>query len=133
MRRWLVGLACGLALGAAARVTCGATGYGAPAGARTGERLQEVRVTMTNNTPFELPPEFGHLVGVAERGEVHYLYFEDQNNGAIRMVMIGPRGSVQQARTELQLLTADVYLIKRGRGNEPLPEPAPVAETKPKR
>jgi len=86
----------------------------------------------TDNATFSIPPAFGRLVSVSARGEVQYLYFEGED-GAIRMVLIGPRGAIQRARTELQLLTPEVYLIKRGRENEPLPEPAPSAETTPKR
>ena len=120
MRRVCMGLVLGMVLVSTA------------SGEPQGQRLAEVRVNATDNTTFSIPPAFGRLVSVSTRGEVQYLYFEGED-GAIRMVLIGPRGSMQRARTELQLLSPEVYLIKRGRGNEPLPEPAPSAETTPKR
>lgn len=120
MRRVCMGLVLGMVLVSTA------------SGEPQGQRLVEVQVNATGNTAFSLPPEYGQLVSVAVKSEVHHLYFQGAD-GAVRIVLIGPRGSIQKVRSELQLLTPEVYLIKRGRGNEPLPEPAPSAENKPKR
>ena len=80
------------------------------------QRLQDVRVTSTTNEPFSIPPVYGHLVSVVVKSEIHYLYFED-NTGTIRIVLLGPRGSAQKARNDFQLLTPEVFLIKRSDGD----------------
>lgn len=103
MKRWLPGLALGLVVGAAA--------HGEP---QSADRLKDVPVTTSNNAAFKLPSDYGRLVSVAVRAEVHHLYFEGED-GTVRIVLIGPRGAIQRARNELQLLTPEVYVIKRGR------------------
>lgn len=77
------------------------------------QRFEEVRVLSTTNEPVAIPSEYGRLVGVVAKSEIQYLYFED-TGGAIRIVLIGPRGSAQRARNDLQLLTPEAFLIKRG-------------------
>lgn len=104
MPRWVFGVLLGLLIGS--------TAYGAY-GELSSTRLEDVRVAAANNAPFEIPREYGRLAGVAVRGEIHHLYFEGAD-GSIRVVLIGPRGSIQRARNELQLLTPDVFLIPRG-------------------
>lgn len=106
MRRWVVGIVLGLALASAA--------HGEPQNAN---RLEDVLVTTSNNAAFKLPSEYGRLVSVAVRAEIHHLYFEGPD-GTIRIVLVGPRGAIQRARNELQLLTPEVYVIKRGREGE---------------
>jgi hypothetical protein len=80
--------------------------------------LTEVALETAGHTVFKLPESYGHLVDVVISSEVHYLYFED-GAGTIRVVLIGPRGALPRARTQLQLLSSDVYLIQRGRGLNP--------------
>ncbi|MBI3022065.1 MAG: hypothetical protein HYY90_03675 [Candidatus Omnitrophica bacterium] len=120
MRHWLIGLAVGIAVGS--------TAYGETPVVRLGE----TQITMPNNAPFALPPEYGRLVSVAVQSEVQYLYFEGAD-GAVRIVLVGPRGSIQRARNVLQLLTPEVYLMKRGRDNEPLPRRSTGSTAEPER
>ena len=79
------------------------------------QHLEEVRMASVTNEPFAIPSGYGHLVSVAVKSEIHYLYFEDAT-GAVRVVLIGPRGSAQRARNDLQLLTPEVFLMTRGEG-----------------
>ena len=106
MRRLLIGLAFGMMLGS--------TGHAEepPAG-----KLNELTVEPVGHASFKLPERYGRLVNVVISSEVHYLYFEDQA-GTIRVVLVGPRGAVPRSRSPLQLLSSDVYLIKRGSGDE---------------
>ena len=77
-------------------------------------RFEEVPISTANNETFQIPPEYGHLVNAAVRADVHYLYFE-ASDGTVRIVLVGPRGAIQRARNELQLLTPEILVIKRGR------------------
>ena len=86
------------------------------------EKLRDVAVQMANDSPFVIPPEYGHLVSVVNKGEVHYLYFEAAD-GTIRVVLVGTRGALQQARTELQLLTTDTYVLPRHLDETPTASP----------
>ena len=97
--------------GVVAGVLCGVVAHAAER-----HRLEDVRVTATNNEPFTIPSVYGHLVSVVVKSEIHYLYFED-NTGTIRVVLLGPRGSGQKARNDFQLLTPEVFLIQRGEGD----------------
>jgi hypothetical protein len=102
MARWLLGLLLGIALGSTAH------------GDVAHQPLEEMRVRATTaNLELALPTEYGRLVAVAVRAEVHHLYFEGPD-GTIRIVLIGSKGSVQRARSELQLLTPEVFVVKRG-------------------
>ena len=76
-------------------------------------KLVEHGVENVRGNPFKIPGAYGRLVNVVINGEVHYLYFQD-DAGQVRVVLIGQRGAVQRSRNPLQLLTADVQLIKRG-------------------
>jgi len=107
MKRWLLGLGFGVMLASTAQ------GQGLDEKAQ----LTHVTVETFGRTAFKLPKEYGRLVNVVVSSEVHYLYFED-GAGEIRVVLIGPRGAVPRARAPLQLLSPDVYLIKRGRPDE---------------
>ena len=104
MKRLLLGLACGIALASAAR------GEEPP----VVTKLSEVPLMEpAGRNAFTLPSRYGRLVNVGISAEVHYLYFED-STGTIRVVRIGPPGAVSRARQQLQLLSPDVTLIKRG-------------------
>jgi len=102
MTRWLLGLLLGVVLGSTAH------------GATPVQRLEEMHVkATTDQQQFSLPAEYGRLVSVAIRAEVHYLYFEG-SDGTLHIVLIGPKGSIQRAKSELQLLSPEVYVITRG-------------------
>lgn len=105
MKRWLLGVTLGVVLGS--------TAYSeTPI-----QRLEEAPVNATTDQyEFALPAEYGRLVSVAIRAEVHHLYFEGRD-GTVRIILVGPRGSVQRARSELQLLTPEVYVIPRGQAS----------------
>ena len=108
MKRWLLVAGLGMALASTAQ------------GAGPDEQgpLTDVTVETFGRAAFKLPREYGRLVNVVVSSEIHYLYFED-DAGAIRVVLLGPRGAVPKARAPLQLLSTDVHLIKRGRSDEP--------------
>ena len=116
MNRWWLGVIVGLAMGAVAygdelRVT---RVHEEPQVTRLSNVLKEIEMKTASGDVFQLPDEYGHLVDVVLSGEVQHLYFEDQA-GNIRVVLIGPRGAVQRSRSSLQLLSPDVFLMKRGR------------------
>ena len=77
------------------------------------ERLTELPLETYGRTEVKLPEAYGRLVSVVTNSDVHYLYFEDAA-GSVRVVLIGPRGAVPRSRNPLQLLSSDVFLIKRG-------------------
>lgn len=83
-------------------------------GAEQVEKLQEVSMESIGRAAFQVPEGYGRLANVVVNDEVHYLYFEDQA-GAIRVVLIGPRGAAPRARNALTLLVPEVHLIKRGK------------------
>ena len=103
MRRVLLGLVCGIALAS--------TAHGAEQPEVT--RLTEAAMETTGHHPFTLPSRYGRLVNVVVSSDVHYLYFEDPA-GTIRVVLIGSPGAVSRSRRQLELLSPDVSLIKRG-------------------
>ena len=103
MRRMLLGLVCGIALAS--------TAHGEEPADVT--RLNEVAMGTAGRNAFTLPARYGRLVNAAVSSEVHYLYFED-SAGTIRVVLVGQPGAVSRARTQLELLSADVLFIKRG-------------------
>jgi hypothetical protein len=105
----LAGLMVGLVLGSVAAQGAERQGPG------------EIPVQTTARAPFELPASYGRLAGVAVNSGVHYLYFEGQD-GSIRILLVGPRGSIQQARAELQVLSPDVYLMERSHTTQPATE-----------
>ena len=74
--------------------------------------LPEVGIDAGGGSVLSVPPSYGRLVDVAVSEGVHYLYFED-STGAIRIVSVGPRGAAQRTRLGFQLLTPEVYQIKR--------------------
>ena len=100
MRRLLMGMVLGVVLSA--------TVYAAV----EREALREIAVNTVNDAPFIIPPEYGHLVSVVTKSEVQYLYFEAPD-GTVRVMLIGSRGAIQRASSELQLLTPEVYVMKR--------------------
>ena len=81
------------------------------------DQLRGVTLETADRTVFKLPKEYGRLVNVVVSSEVHYLYFEDPD-GVIRVVLIGPRGASPRSRSQLQLLSSDVYTMERGEGSE---------------
>ena len=101
MKRWVLACVVGLSLSAVAH------------GQEPMTKLGEVPMATAAGHSFRLPDRYGHLVGVAVSGEVHYLYFED-SVGTIRIVLAGPRSAVQRARASLDLLSTDVFIMKRG-------------------
>ena len=114
MKRWLWGVGFGVILGSAAH------GETTRHGDAPIQRLEEMRVhATTDQDEFTLPAAYGRLVSVAIRAEVHHLYFEG-TDGTVRIVLIGPRGSIQRARSELQLLSSEVHVITRGEPRERL-------------
>ncbi len=78
----------------------------APAG------LSEVVIGRDDGQPAVIPPEYGRLVGVTANDEMHYLFFED-HQGTVRIVLIGPRGAVQRARSGVQLVAPATYVLPR--------------------
>ncbi len=76
--------------------------------------FKELPMETVRGSSFVLPKEYGRLVDVIVDSGVHYLYFEDRA-GTIRVVLVGPRGAVQRSRNTLQLLTPDIYVVKRER------------------
>ncbi len=113
MKRLLLGLTLGLTLG----LLVGATAQGAD---QAEEELVLTEVTMGTfgRTAFKVPESFGRLVNVVVSSDVHYLYFEDPA-GTIRIVPVGQRGAAQRARSQLQLLSQDVFVIERGGVSRP--------------
>lgn len=109
MRLLLVGVAIGTALGwavsSSARIEEPLTGQIQP--------LSDISVRTAAGASFILPTTYGRLVDVVVSAEMHHLYFEDEQ-GAIRIVLLGPRGAAQRSRSALQLLSPDVFLVKRG-------------------
>jgi len=101
MKRLLLGILLGIAVSATAR------------GQEGSLVLTELPMETLGRTIFQLPKEYGRLAEVAVSAEVHYLYFEDPQ-GTIRVVPVGRRGAVQRSRTQLHLLSSDVYLVERG-------------------
>ena len=100
MKRWWLGVLVGMMAGSAAY----ATGR---------QPLEELRVQATTaQEEFAVPGSYGRLAAVAIRAEIQYLYFEDAA-GTIRIVALGPKGSVQRARSGLQLLTPDIFVVPR--------------------
>ncbi|MBI4596806.1 MAG: hypothetical protein HY737_00200 [Candidatus Omnitrophica bacterium] len=110
MRRWLMGAALGAALSSLVYA------------ATEREKLQEITVNTVNDAPFIIPPEYGRLVSVVAKSEVQYLYFE-ASDGTVRIMLVGSRGAIQRASSELQLLTPEVYVMKRA---DSIPPPAPT-------
>lgn len=103
MRRVLLGVLLGLAVGAAAH------GEEAP----QESVLSEATMGTFGRTTFKVPESYGRLVQVAVSSDIHYLYFEDEA-GAIRIVPVGQRGAVQRSRAPIQLLSTSVVVIERG-------------------
>ena len=102
MKRWFIGIIVGLLIGSTAH------------GDMVRQPLEEVDVKpMTANQQFVLPTSYGRLVNVAMRSEVQYLYFEGAD-GTIRIMLLGPKGSTQRAKSDLQLLTPEVFVVRRG-------------------
>ena len=83
-------------------------------------KLEALVIGTVGGSSFSIPETYGRLVNVVVSSEVHYLYFED-GAGTIRVMQVGPRGAVQRSRNPLQLLSPDVFVMKRG------PESAPQA------
>ena len=108
MRRLMIGLCAGLAVAA--------TVYAAPQ-----EKLHEIEVKTASDEAFVISPDYGRLVSVVTKSEVQYLYFEAQD-GTIHIVLMGTRGALQQARSQMQLLTTDAFAVKR-RESEVAPQP----------
>ena len=106
MKRWVVGVAMGILLGRCAQAA------DAPA-----VKLTDVPIETISSGAFSLPQSYGRLASVVISSEVHYLYFED-GAGTVRVLLVGPRGAAQRSRNALQLLSPDVFLLKRGSGTE---------------
>ena len=106
MKRILVGVLLGIMVSATAQ------------GADRQEQLTDLAMETLNKEPFILPASYGRLVAVTVDSEVQHLYFQDEA-GAVRIVLIGPRGAASRARSAMELLSQDAYLIKRG----PSPQP----------
>lgn len=104
MKRLVTGLLAGIVVGTLAQAQ-------EPADVKV---LRELPMETIRGTSFTLPKEYGRLVDVIVDSEVHYLYLEDRS-GVIRVILIGPRGAVQRSRNPLQLLSPDVYVVKRER------------------
>ena len=64
-----------------------------------------------------IPKEYGKLISVVENNGIHYLYFQD-DQGNIRIFLIGVKGSASRARVELEALPHNVYLIPRSASEE---------------
>ncbi len=108
MKRWVLGVVCGVGLASAAQ------------GQEAATQLAEAPMETIGRAAFGVPKGYGRLVSVVESSEIHHLYFED-GQGVIRVVLIGPRGAAARARNALQLLSSDVYVIKRGQGGAEVP------------
>ena len=80
--------------------------------------LEDVGMQTVGSTLFAVPKQYGRLVNVAVSSEIHHLYFQD-GAGKIRVVLLGRRGSVQHARSPIQLLTHDVYVLERDLSDAP--------------
>ena len=74
--------------------------------------LKEAGMETIGRALFEVPKRYGQLVSVAVSSEIHHLYFQD-GAGKIRIILVGHRGAVQHARSPIQLLTPDVYVLER--------------------
>ena len=103
MRRVLLGVLLGLAVGATAHSE-------EPPQESV---LSEVTMGTFGRTTFKVPESFGKLVQVAISADIHYLYFDDAA-GTIRIVPVGQRGASQRSRAPIQLLSASVFVIERG-------------------
>ena len=64
------------------------------------------------NTTVSVPKEYGRLVSVVESNGIHYLYFQD-DEGNIRIFLLGVKGSASRAKTDLEALPHSVYKISR--------------------
>lgn len=101
MKRLLVGLVLGMVAASTAQ------------GQEAAGRLTEVPFeTLVNREAFKLPQRYGRLASVVVSSDVHYLYFEDEA-GTIRVILIGPRGAAARSRSQIGLLSPNVYLMKR--------------------
>ena len=116
MRRVLLGILLGLLLGATAH------GEEAP----EESVLTEMTMGTFGRTAFQVPESYGVLVQVAVSSDVHYLYFEDAA-GTIRIVPVGQRGAAQRSRAPIQLLSSEVFVIKRGGKSIPAAPDAPAS------
>ncbi|MBI2104448.1 MAG: hypothetical protein HYT90_02535 [Candidatus Omnitrophica bacterium] len=103
MKRWVLGIICGVALASAAQ------------GQEEAAPLTEAPMETIGRAAFSVPKGYGRLAAIVESSEIHHLYFED-GQGTVRVVLIGPRGAAARARNALQLLSSDVYVIERGLG-----------------
>lgn len=59
-----------------------------------------------------IPKEYGKLVSIVESSGVHYLYFQDEE-GAIRIVLLGIKGIASRSKVDLEALPHSVYKITR--------------------
>lgn len=107
MKRWLMGIAMGVVVG-----------WAVQGAAQTEPVLQQVDVPAARGIVLNIPQDYGTLVSVTESSEVQHLFFEDAH-GNIRVMLLGPQGAVQRAKHGLQLLSSDVYLIKRHGAGSP--------------
>ena len=98
--------------------------------AERSQHLTEAPLVTNSGAAFAVPSTYGRLVSVVASADVHYLYFEDAQ-GAVRVVVLGPRGASQRSRSALQLLSSDVWLLKRGSEADVVSEPAPTRRRSP--
>jgi len=106
MKRILVGVLLGIVASSTAQ------------GADRQEQLTDLSMETLDKEPFVLPTSYGRLVAVTVDSEVQHLYFQD-DTGAVRIVLVGPRGAASRARSAMELLSQDAYLIKRGPSSQP--------------
>jgi hypothetical protein len=100
MRRIIAGVLVGIMVGATAQ------------GAGREEPVTDLPMQTLDKQPFLVPASYGRLVAVTVDSEVQYLYFQDEA-GAVRIVLVGPRGAASRARAAMELLSQSAHLIKR--------------------
>ena len=105
MKQWWVALMLVLVVAAAVR-------------AEEPVRLSDEPIETIDHKILTVPRDYGRLINIVISNDVHYLYFEDEA-GAIRIVLIGPRGVLPRARTPFLLLSPDAKVIKRSAATVP--------------
>ena len=86
--------------------------FASPNWAQTTTQEPMTGIGKGGNATVSIPKEYGKLVSVVESNGIHYLYFQD-DEGNIRIFLLGIKGSASRAKTDLEALPHSVYKISR--------------------